>query len=495
MKLKRITAIATVICLLVCMSISMSGCQSKLPEYVDVYVTTGTMSKLLARQTSLSFSAYGDEQEMNGVSITVDLDKKGQEFYGYGAALTHSAAYIMTQAGAEATTDELLQELYGEDGARLSLVRIPIGASDYIEGDTFFTCDDLENNNDTDMDLEHFSIAHDTNIITILKKILEINPDVTIMACPWSAPAWMKDVKSLEGGTLLEEYYEVYADYLVKFVEAYHAEGIEIDFLSLVNEPLITNCGYPHMMIDELQAVEIGQYLNDKLTAKKLSVSLLGWEHNVDEMAYSYLETVMGEKDTAKLFAGVALHGYGDANEYSVSEGMQYIKDVYSDKLAFLTEITEHSGSNDFASNLSYAARHSTVDPINHGMSGSLFWNLALRSDGTPTPVKHGNECYGVMDMDENDGEFTYFKHSAYYAMAHTSKFAYAIDGKLPVALNVTSSNDSQILASALYRADGVVVVTAVNISDQLSETVHLVINGQCVSFELMPQSIVTFVC
>lgn len=493
MKMKRITAIVSVICLLACMSLSMSGCQSKLPEYVDVYVTTGTMSKLLSRQTSLSFTAYGEEQQMNGVSITVDLDKKGQEFYGYGAALTHSAAYVMTREGAEATTDEMLQELYGEDGARLSLVRIPIGSSDYIEGDSFFTCDDLENSKDTDLDLEHFSIEHDANIIAILKKIIAINPDVKIFACPWSAPAWMKDVKSLEGGTLLEEYYEVYADYLVKFAEAYKAEGIEIDYLSLVNEPLITNCGYPHMMIDELQAVQIGQLLSDKLKAKNLSVELLGWEHNVDDMAYDYFATVFEDKSSP--FVGAAFHGYVQTDEYGVSSGSQYIKEIYSDKLVFMTEITEHSGSNDFASNLSYAARYMTVDPINYGLNGTMFWNLALHSDGTPTPVKHGNECYGVMDLDETNGEYAYFKHSAYYAMAHTSKFAYAVDGKLPVALNVTSSNDSQILASALYRADGVVVVTAVNISDQLSETVHLVIDGQCVSFELMPQSIVTFVC
>lgn len=493
MKNKRIAAM--LLCTLLCLSLLLSGCQSKLPEYVDVYVTTGTMSKLLSRQTSLQFVPYGEEQQMNGVSITVDTEKKYQPFYGFGAALTHSSAYLLTQEGAESTTDEMLQELFGEDGARLGLVRVPIGSSDYIEGDTFFTCDDLQDNNSEDLTLEHFSVEKDVNIIAILKKIIAINPDVKIFACPWSAPAWMKDVKSLEGGTLLEQYYEVYADYLVKFVEAYRAEGIEIDYLSLINEPLITNCGYPHMMIDELQAVEIGGYLHDKLKAKNLEVELLGWEHNVDEMAYDYLDTVLGDKNSAKFFAGVALHGYANAEEYGVPSGTEYIKDIYEDKLVFMTEITEHSGSNDFASNLSYAGRYTTVGPINSGLSGAMFWNLALRSDGSPTPVKHGNDCYGVMDIEENDGSFSYFKRSGYYAMAQISKFAYPINGEYPVALRATSSNDSQILASALYRADGTVVVTAVNISDQLSETVYLVIDGQCVGFELMPQSIVTFVC
>lgn len=493
MKMKKFTAIVAVICMMACMCVSLTGCGESLPEYVDVYVTTGTMSKLLAQQTSLKFSDYGVDQQMDGTSITVDVDKKGQTFYGYGAALTHSSAYLLNQEGAEATTDEMLEELFGENGARLSLVRIPIGASDYVETEGFFTCDDLDDSAAQDMDLEHFNIDHDENIIAILKKILEINPEVTIFACPWSAPAWMKENGSLEGSTLKEECYEVYADYLVKFVEAYKAEGIEIDYLSLVNEPLITNCGYPHMMIDEYQALEIGQMVSDKLETKNLSAELLGWEHNVDEMAYDYFGTVLDGKDTP--FAGAAFHGYVQTEEYGITTGTEYIKETYADKLVFMTEITEHSGSNDFASNLSYAARYVTVDPINYGLNGAMFWNLTLHSDGSPTPVKHGNECYGVMDMEENNGEFTYFKRSAYYAMAQTSKFAYAIDGEYPVALSATSSNDAQILASALYRADGTIVVTAVNISDQLSETVYLVIGDQCVSFELMPQSIVTFVC
>lgn len=494
MKLKRTTVLLVLVCILA--TVILPSCGYQVPEYADVYVTTGTMSKLLSRQTSLKFVEYGEEQEMNGVSIVVDTTKKYQEFYGYGAALTHSSAYLLTQEGAEETADEMLREMYGEDGARFSLVRIPIGASDYIEGDTFFTCCDLEDNNSTDMELEHFTIEKDANIIAVLKKIIDINPNVKIFASPWSAPAWMKDLKSLTAnGTLREECYEVYADYLVKFVEAYAAEGIDIDYLSLVNEPLITNCGYPHMMIDELQALEIGGMVKSKLGGKGLSTELLGWEHNVDEMAYDYISTIFGDKETKDIFSGISFHGYAQDEEYGVSTGAQYVSETYSDKLVFMTEITEHTGSNDFASNLSWAARYMTVDPINYGLNGTMFWNLTLRPDGSPTPVNHGNDCYGVLDIEENDGEFTYFKRSGYYAMAQVSKFAYAVDGKNPVALKVTSSNDSQILASALYRADGTIIVTAVNISDQLSEMVYVVIDGQCVGFELMPQSVVTFVC
>jgi O-glycosyl hydrolase len=124
-----------------------------------------------------------------------------------------------------------------------------------------------------------------------------------------------------------------------------------------------------------------------------------------------------------------------------------------------------------------------------------MFWNFVLRSDGTPSPVSHANACYGVLDMDYVDGEYVYSKSSAYYAMAHVSKFAYPINGVEAKALRVESSNDAMIIACALYRADGAIVVTVCNISDVLSENVDIVIGGKSITYNVQPQSIVTFVC
>lgn len=501
MKFKKIIAF---ICLLAVTALFFCGCQNintnvnvsiKNGDYADVYVTTGTMSKMLARQTSLVFSDYTEDDDLYGVSVTVNLENVLQDFYGYGATLTHASAYLLEQEGAESVASEVLEELFGENGARMNMIRIPIGASDYVETNGFFTCDDLSDRNGVDPTLAQFSLEHDVHLISVLKKIVAINPDVQIIACPWSAPAWMKNTGSLLGGELIESCYGYYADYLVKFVESYKAEGINISYLSLINEPMIHNIDYPHMTIDEYQALEIGQMVNDRLNAKSLNVKLLGWDHNVNDTAIDYVNAIFEEEDTRDVFAGVAFHGYSDVNLATVAEGTDYVKENFSDKLVFLTEITEHSGSNDFANNLAYAARYTTLEPLNHGLNASLFWNYVLRSDGSPTPVSHGNECYGVLDLDCQDGEFYYSKRSGYYAMAHVSKFAYAINGVYPKVLESVSSNDSQIQAVALYRADGAIVISAVNISDQLSETVHFVINGKKVSFELQPQSVVTVVC
>lgn len=501
MKSKRIAILACVLAVVMSVAMFFVACDkdSNKASYsqADVYVTTGTMSKLMSRESTLKFQSYDstDDLETDGVVVSVDTSSGNQQFYGYGATLTHSSAYLLTQEGAEATADEMLKEMYGADGARFGLVRIPVGSSDYIEGKDFFTCDDIDDPDGTDFDLEHFSIAHDANIIAVLKKIVALNPDVKIMACPWSAPVWMKTNSSLQGGTLDVTCYDVYAEYLAKFVEAYKAEGINISYVSLVNEPLVAGMSYPYMYISETAAINVSDRLANKFDEKNLDVKILGWEHNVDYSAFQYADIVFDSEDGTENMDGIAFHGYGSVENYTISDGCDYVKENYSGKEIFMTEITEHTGSNDFASNLSYAGRYVTIDPLNYGLNGAMFWNLVLRPDGTPTAVKHtGNECYGVLDMDYQDGEYSYFKRSAYYAMAHVGKFAYPIDGKYPTVLSAESSNDSQILACALKRADDVIVVCAVNVSDQLSENVHVAINGKNVTVELQPQSIVTFV-
>lgn len=458
-------------------------------SYADIFVTTGDMTKLLTQEDSVQLSEYTKDDKTFGVTVTVNENKPLQSLYGYGASLTHSSAYLLEQEGVEDIATQVLEELFGESGARFSLVRIPIGSSDYIEGDNFFTCDDMGDNS-VDINLEHFTLENDIHLISVLKKIIAINKDIQIIACPWSAPAWMKNNGSLIGGELKEEYYSVYADYLVRFIEGCKKEGIDISYLSLVNEPMVRDIKYPHMSINEYQALEIGQMVNERLKGKGLKVKLLGWEHNVEKRAFDFIDTLF-EEENRDIFAGVGYHGYSDVNKASVSDGANYVREYYSDKLIFLTEITEHSGSTNFANNLTYASRYTTLDPLNYGLNGAMFWNYVLRSDGSPTLVDHGGDCYGVIDLDYKNGVFSCSKRSAYYAMAHISKFAYEIDGVYPKVLETYTTNGYKIVACSLHRADDTIIVCASNTSD-LSEIVHFVLNGKKVTVNIPPKSVVT---
>ncbi|MBO5654808.1 MAG: hypothetical protein J6S32_02105, partial [Clostridia bacterium] len=426
-------------------------------DYADIYVTTGTMSKLMMRDTSLKFEDYDDSSY--NTMISVDLEGGTyQDFYGYGASLTHSSAYLLMQEGAEDVRKEMLNELFGPDGARFNFVRIPIGASDYIEGDKFFTCCDLPAGVEEDLGLISFNLSHDANLIAILKEIVAINPDINILAVPWSAPAWMKTTGNLLGGSVEEKYEGAFADYLVKFVKEYKKQGINITHLSLVNEPFVPVLKYPTMQMDGLQAASIIKKLGPKLEKLDHEVKILAWDHNVNNIG-DYLYELYDDEEAGKYVAGAAFHGYaGDYTDVFTEEGLNLLE-IYPEKEVYLTEITEHSGSNDFARNIGYAAQQVSVAPLNLGSNGAMFWNYVLRSDGTPT--HNSSICYGVMDMDYIDGEYIYDKNSAYYAMAHVSKFAYEVNGKAPKALYTESSNDAMIIACALYRADGAIIITA----------------------------------
>ncbi len=490
---KKITAITLVTALSVTM---ICGCGRKTASnegYVQVYETTGTKSKLMSRESDLTFDAV-DDTSVNA-KITIDEEDVRQEIEGFGGALTHSAAYVLYQME-ESERREVLESMYGKDGAAFSIVRVPVASSDYatyIDGElTYFTYDDLPDG-ETDEKLEKFSIEYDRQeLIPVLKEILEINPDVTIIAAPWSAPAWMKESKVLNRGSLAQEYESCYADYLVKYVEAYKKEGIDITYMSVENEPLVDNMQYPCMPMDEYQMARVIKLTGEKLEDAGLETKLLAYDHNYDPTINStvddYAENILGDKEVAQYVEGMALHGYGTfeaADEFAV--GFQVYNEKY-DTRTFLTEIAEGIWSRDFASNISYSLEKMILTPMNYGSASAVYWNLALFEDGTP--AKTTNDCLGIVNIMKDDNSVS--KNSAYYAMAHVSKYIYTDEGK--ANLIGCESDSPEITASAFLRADGHVVCVATNLSDKYENSVDVTYDGKDFTYTIQPQSVVTFV-
>ena len=483
---------------------------------VQVYQTTGSKSALLQQQKSVSVSQF-DREDKNRQTVYVDSTAKYQSYVGYGASLTHASAYLLMQAD-EATRTTVLQELFSRDGANLSLVRIPIGASDYIPGDTYFTCDDMPSGK-TDMTLEHFNLDHDSDIIAVAKQILQINPNVTFMASPWSAPAWMKTNGRLVGAAgLKSNMYEVYADYLVKFVTEYQKEGISIQSLTLVNEPNVGNLSYPTMNMSGKEAAIITAHVGSKLEALGLTVDIVAWDYNYGSSyassADAYLDALYKDyAETAGKYSNtVGFHGYdGDAywnssRNFGMKSGIQRVSQVYG-KASIITEITESEVSYDFANNLTWACKNIILAPcavqsdgegnLWNGCGGALYWNLVLDSNGQPCPANHG-ACFGVISLDsytQADGTiaYRYSKSSAYYAMAQVSKFLYDVDGVGCYAINATTTSQ-ELTVLAYYRNDGAIVTVVLNENRNTTLPVDIVIDGRKISYEIPPQSLVTFI-
>ncbi|MFA5235774.1 MAG: glycoside hydrolase family 30 protein [Bacilli bacterium] len=468
---------------------------NKLSPYVQVYETTGTKSQLLTRQSDIAWRPY----EFSGnLEVNVDAKVVKNVLQGTGVALTHASAYLLDQADPSVKT-ELLNDLFGESGARFNLVRFPIGTSDYTPTDEFYSLDDMPEGA-TDYDLAHFSTLRDEEyLIPILQEALLVNPDLEFLAAPWSAPAWMKTNENLVGGylkghsdTVLSPEEKAYAAYLVAFVEGYADHGITIDYLSLLNEPTIANVSYPSMQMGTAQYIRVAKEVAALLKSARLKTKIMAYDHNVGSSSdltlfEQFATSIEEDPDLLKRVSGYAFHGYGAEWPTLYDDVLSANQERYPKLENYLTEITESSHSVDFATNLSWSSANVTVGPMSYGSSMAVYWNAVLTETGEPVL---GNEpdCFGMITL--QDGLIK--KNASYYSFAHLSQFAYPIEGKKPQRIDAYSDNEAKIKSVAFKRHDGTFVFVLANNDATTYEDVDVVFEGQVATYRVQPESLVT---
>ena len=233
-----------------------------------------------------------------------------------------------------------MNDLFTRDGngIGLSFMRNPMGASDIAR--SVYSFDDLSSGQ-TDSTLAKFSIAHDqTDIIPIIQQAKTLNPDMKIMANPWSPPGWMKNSGSMITGSLLPTMYSPFGNYFVKYIQAYQAAGIPIDYISLQNEPLYEPPAYPGMTMDaSTQLTVLRDYVLPALKTNNLSAQVLIYDHNWD--AASYPESVLADPavQASDQVAGTAWHA--SCGGFCTPGAQQTVQNLYPAKG---TWETEHSG-------------------------------------------------------------------------------------------------------------------------------------------------------
>ena len=199
----------------------------------SVWVTTGDERKLLAHEPDVSFST---KTSTSLPTIVVD-DSTYQEMVGFGAAITDASAININRLDSLAR-EGLLRDLFDPDsGIGLSFTRLTIGASDFSP--RHYSFDDMPPGQ-RDPGLTRFSIEPNrSDVLPVVQRALAINPQLKVMASPWSAPGWMKTSGSLIKGTLWPNAYGLFAKYLVRYVDAYDSLGVPIYALTVQNEPHI----------------------------------------------------------------------------------------------------------------------------------------------------------------------------------------------------------------------------------------------------------------
>ncbi|MBP2161623.1 MULTISPECIES: glycoside hydrolase family 30 beta sandwich domain-containing protein [Asticcacaulis] len=439
---------------------------------VKVWETTGDKSKLLAPQADLTMVGGA----ATGTVITVDPSQTFQSITGFGASITDASAYLIQQKMSSSQRDALMRDLFSDAGLGFSFTRLTIGASDFSS--THYSYDDMPAGQ-TDPSLAHFSIASArTDVIPTVKQALALNPKLTVMASPWSAPGWMKTSDSLITGSLKPEAYPYFADYLTRYVKAMGDEGVPITMLTLQNEPGFEPADYPGMRVEPAsRAAFIGGHLGPKLAASGKSVKILDYDHNWD-LASSPL-TVLGDKTANPYVAGVAWHCYG--GDVSAQSS---VHNAYPDKETYFTECSGGEWASAFGESFAWTLKTLVVNSTRHWSKGVLMWNLALDENFGPHKGGCGN-CRGVVTIDSKTGAVT--RNLEYYAFGHASKFVKT------GAVRIASDSLGGIDTVAFKNPDGSIALIAVNAGTAL-KTFVVSSAARTFSYSLPAQSGATFV-
>ena len=416
-------------------------------EPVSVWLTTGDQSKLLQQQANVSFSSGAPAA---GTTITVDEGTTYQTMDGFGAAMTGSAAYVLNHYLNASQRDALLTDLFGPTGIHLSFMRHTIGASDFsppTPGD--FTYDDRPAGQ-TDTGLSAFSIANDlTDVVPMLKAALAKNSGLKILGTPWSAPAWMKTNGSLRnGGSLNTAYYPAYANYFVKYVQAFAAQQVPIYAVTLQNEPLFA-AGYMSMSMQPSEEAAFLKVIGPAFQSAQLATKLIVYDHNWDTP--SYPQTIFADAAAAQYAAGTAWHGYSDPSGVT---NQTAVHNAYPTKDTWFTEITGNANGA-FAGDLRWHLSNIIIGTTRNWAKGALEWNLALDQNSGPVNGGYTNGR-GVVTVNSATGAVT--RNEEYYALGHASKFV--DQGAVRIASNSVAGGIENV---AFRNPDGSKVLVALN--------------------------------
>jgi glucosylceramidase len=494
MKMKMKNNYLIVFCL---MSLPLSNCRNEPAWNVEIYETSESGHRLRALT---EFPELGER-----VEISLKPDERHQTITGIGGSFTESTAYLLQQLS-EAKRQQVLEAYFGESGARYSLTRTHIGSCDFSLGNYSYApvADDRE--------LENFSIAEDLDdLIPIIKQAQALSQEgFNIIASPWTAPPWMKDNNDWKGGKLLPEYYDTWALYFSKYLNAYKDAGIEVWGITVENEPLGNDSNWESMHYTPEEMTDfVVNHLGPKLRADGHAVKVLGFDQNRDEELRKWVDVMYAGESGREYFDGTAVHWYASTYDH-FPEALQYAHSKAPNKHLIQSEGCVDAQVPRWQDDAWYWAKEATdwgwtwapedqkhlhpkyvpvfryardiIGCFNNHVDGWVDWNMVLDRKGGPNWAKNWCVAPVIVDPAQDEVYFT----PLYYTLAHFSRFI------RPGAVRIGFENpDGELLVTAAQNPDGTVAVVVFNPTEN-PKGIRLASEGKTREFAISAKAIQT---
>ncbi|NNE27140.1 MAG: glycoside hydrolase family 30 protein, partial [Saprospiraceae bacterium] len=461
---------------------------------IEVYETSASGNKL-EKRTDFS-------EAESAINIQLNPDKTYQTITGIGGSFTESSAYLLNQLS-KGNRDKILKAYFGDDGARYSLTRTHMNSCDFSLNNYSYTP------TPGDKQLNDFSVEEDRDdIIPMIKDAMALSTEgFKIISSPWTAPPWMKDNNSYVGGKLLPEYYESWALFFSKYLNAYKAEGIDIWGITVENEPLGNGNNWESMHYTAEEMTDfVVNHLGPKLEEDgHADVVLLGYDQNRDHLK-EWVDIMFRDEASSKYFDGTAIHWY--ASTYEVfPEVLQYAHNKAPNKYLIETEGCVDAEVPHWRDDAWYWRKEATdwgwdwapeeekhlhpkyvpvyryardiIGCLNNWVDGWVDWNMVLDRQGGPNWFK--NWCLAPVIVDPDADEV--YMTPLYYAMTHFSKFI------RPGAKRIDFETDNnEIQMTAVKNPDNIIAVVVLN-EGKDSHTINLSLGNNSTAFTLSPRA------
>ncbi len=452
----------------------------------------------------------GGIDQLPSRTLTLDPSQTYQTLVGIGSSFTESSAYVLSELSQKKRA-EVMKAYFSPEGAHISLTRTHIGSCDFsLRNYTYAPVPG-------DVELEHFSIEPDRTYLLPMIKAAEAvdGADFKILASPWTAPPWMKDNNTWNGGQLKPEYYSAFARYIVKYIKAYEGEGIPIWGLTPENEPLGNDANWEstHFSPEQMRKY-IADDLGPALKSAGLDVPIWIYDQNREDIMMDWADTIYGDAKASAFVRGMAVHWYQSTIDVG-SEWLDKVHEKYPEKEILHSEgcidalgddepigswleddwywrpeatdwgkfwAAEEDKQNHPAYRPFYRYVRDLIGGLNHNLVGWIDWNMALNTRGGPNHAR--NFCLAPVLIDSGHDR-AYFT-PLYYAIAHFSKFIRP--GAQRIGL---SGHDDTLMATAFRNPDDSIAIVVFNPGEEdVSYAVKS--GGKSIPVEIKGQAIQT---